>query len=425
LANNPKGATFYIDDIQYNLGPTAQKARLNSPHFIQSYVTLPYQLGSSVENAIGNFDYYLRNCAFTYDNAVAILAFLADGSKDSLRRAQIIGDAFLFAAAHDRSYTNGQVRSAYAAGNISVPPGWFVNGMTNTISVPGFFNYATQSFDEVNTQDIDVGDNAWTMIALLALYQKTNVSEYLNEALAIGNYLGQFRSTNGLYPGFLGGITDAESTNSTPRSYASTEHNLDIHAAFTQAYIITGNPSWSEGAAFAESFAESMWSESNGCYLAGTTGPASVNTSVFPLDVNSWNILSRTNVLSLHPQLLSNIIYLFACTNDGFSGFGFNTNKDGVWFEGTGQMCVADAFSGEPSLADSLAQTLIHAQQMPRPIGDGWGLVSASHDQLPTGFNNDYDANYYNRRMHIGATSWMIFTLLYYNPYYQTVAIFK
>jgi hypothetical protein len=48
------------------------------------------------------------------------------------------------------------------------------------------------------------------------------------------------------------------------------------------------------------------------------------------------------------------------------------------------------------------------------------GLVAASHDGVTTGFNNDYGPNYYYRRMHVGATSWLIFAQLGFNPYYQT-----
>jgi hypothetical protein len=432
LTNNPDGAVFYLDDIQYNLNPGTLERRLNEPHFIRSYVTLPIQPGTPESAGTEDFDYDLRNSAFTYDNALAILAFLADGTADSLRRANILGQAFLFAMNNDRYYTNGQVRSAYAAGDIAVPPGWTVNGKTNTVAIPGFYDYSSNSFDEVESADIDTGNNAWTMIALLDLYEKTQhtvykkqSTNYLNAAIRLGNYINTFRSDSGLYQGFLGGITDAESTNTSRRMYASTEHNLDINAAFTQMYSATGDPTWSDGAAHAQSFVESMWDDALGCYLAGTTSPGVLNlvAGELPLDVQSWNVLSRTNVLALHPGLLTNALNEFGCTVDGFTGFDFNTNRDGVWFEGTGQMCVAYAFSGQPEsqeMAKTLAATLSHAQQMPPPFGDGLGLVAASHDALATGFNNDYGPNYYYRRMHLAATSWLIFAQLGYNPYYQT-----
>jgi hypothetical protein len=381
-AHNPNGAVFYLDDIQYNLNPGALNRRLNLPRFIRSYVTRPFQPGSPEEENTADFDYDLRDTAFTYDNAVALLAFLADGSPDSLRRARLLGDAFVFAASHDRTYTDGRVRSAYACGDISVPPGWLVNGKTNTVAIPGFWDVSSNAFYEVNNEDIDTGDNTWTMIALLALYEHTQDASYLNAAAALGNFVQTFRSDSGLYQGFLGGISNAETTNASPRTYASTEHNLDINAAFARMFDLTGDSVWSDGAAHAESFVESMWDSTNGCYLAGTTSPDVRNTlpGELPLDTQSWNVLSRTNVLALHPQLLSDADLIFGCTFDGFTGYDFNDDRDGVWFEGTGQMSVAYAVAGDPQKAATLAHTLSNAQQMPPPVGNGLGIVAASHD---------------------------------------------
>jgi hypothetical protein len=420
--HNPTGAVFYLDDIQYNLKPGAQETRLNQPHFIRSYVTLPLQPGTPEENSTGNFDYDLRDTAFTYDNAVAILAFLANGSEDSLRRAQIIGDAFLYATTHDRYYTNGQVRSAYASGDIAVPPGWLVNGKTGTVAIPGFFDVSSNAFYEVNNEDIDTGDNAWTMIALLALYEKTHNSSYLAAATAIGDYIQTFRADSGSYQGFLGGISNAETPDATPRVYASTEHNLDIYAAFTQMYKATGDSSWNNGVAHAQQFIEAMFDATNGCYLTGTISPNMRNDlpDELPLDVQAWSVLSLTNALVLHPLLLSNAVVNLGCSFDGFTGFDFNDDKDGVWFEGTAQMCVAYATAGQTEMANTLAHTLSDAQQMPAPFGDGYGLVAASHDGVTTGFSTVYGPNYYYRRMHVGATSWRVFAERGFNPYYQT-----
>jgi hypothetical protein len=71
-------------------------------------------------------------------------------------------------------------------------------------------------------------------------------------------------------------------------------------------------------------------------------------------------------------------------------------------------------------MATTLAHTLGNAQQMPAPFGDGLGLVAASHDGVTTGFSTAYGPNCYYRRMHIGATAWLIFAQLGFNPYYQT-----
>lgn len=388
-------------------------------------MTRPFQPGTPEAESTGDFDYDLRDAAFTYDNAVALLAFLADGSSDSMRRARLLGDAFLYATGHHRYYTDGRDRSAYACGDISVPPGWMVNGKMNTVAIPGFFDVSSNAFFEVNNIDIDTGDNAWTMIALLALYEKTLDTNYLNAATVIGNFINQFRSDSALYQGFLGGISNAETPNPSPRTYASTEHNLDIHAAFERMFEITGDSAWSDGAQHAQLFVEAMWDDTDGCYLAGTISPDVRNelTNELPLDTQSWSILSLTNALVLHPQLLDDAEALLGCSSNGFTGFDFNNDKDGVWFEGTAQMCVAYAVAGRPQMSATLAETLGNAQQMPPPVGNGLGMVAASHNGLTTGFSTEFGPNYYNCRLHIGATAWNIFAQLGFNPYYQTFIV--
>jgi hypothetical protein len=190
-------------------------------------------------------------------------------------------------------------------------------------------------------------------------------------------------------------------------------------------FAISGDPTWSDGAEHAQLFVEQMWDGSN--YLAGTTSPAARNNlpDQLPLDTQAWNVLSRTNVLALHPQLFSNAEARFGCAFDGFTGYDFNNDKDGVWFEGTGQMCVAYAVAGQSQMAESLAHTLGNAQQMPAPVGNGLGMLAASHNGVTTGFSTVFGSNYYNCRLHVGATAWNIFAQLGFNPYYQTFVVEK
>ncbi len=75
---DPKGATFYLDDIRYT------QSRLKALRFLVSYSTFPVP---------GNtFDYILQNVAFTYDNSVTLLALLAQGTKHARRRARRLAD---------------------------------------------------------------------------------------------------------------------------------------------------------------------------------------------------------------------------------------------------------------------------------------------------------------------------------------------
>jgi hypothetical protein len=250
--------TFYIDDIQYDLGATARTKRLNQPRFLRSFTTQPRQPDPFDAQPDGDIDVVFRNLAFTYDNALAALAFLAEGSPDGTRRARLIGDAFVYALGHDRTFSdnvacgspmnpltvNGaRLRSAYAAGDVSVAPGWLANGRANTVPASGFFWDATASFYEVEQESIDAGNNAWAMIALLSLYQRTTNGTYLDAACKIGNFLHACRVDAGTYRGFRGGVLNPEGT-PTLRPYASSEHNLDIYAAFRTMYRLTGVAQW-------------------------------------------------------------------------------------------------------------------------------------------------------------------------------------
>jgi hypothetical protein len=418
-AQNQSDATFYVDDIEYRLSSSAQTQRLNLPRFVRSYRTLPVQPDFFNSTPEVDFDLVLRSVAYTYDNALAVLAFLADGSADSLGRAKLIGDAFVRAAQHDRTYTDGRFRTAYMPGDIALPPGWLVYGMKGTVPVPGFYLENPQRYYEVENIDVDTGNNAWAMIALLALYNQFGDTNYLAAAENAGKFIDTMRTNAMTFPGFLGGISGAETATPTVRPYKSTEHNLDIYAAFSTLYGITGQTQWLSGALLASNFVELMWETNRGCYLAGTTGdsPDSRNQSVgqLPLDTQTWTILSIPGTLARHPDLFAALEQYHRNQHDGFDGEDFNDDMDGVWFEGTGQTAVDYASVGNSVRMDQLRATLQAAQQIPPPYGDGMGMPAASHDGVSSGFSFSLF-----RRPHVGATSWNLFAQKGFNPFYQT-----
>lgn len=415
-AVNTGGAEFYLDDIQYELNASRLAQRLNEPRLLRSFDTAPFQMQPQPVN---DFDLVLRNSAFVYDNAVALLAFLADGSADSLRRARLIGDALVYASQHDRAYIDGRLRNNYSAGDISLPPGWAPNGRTGTVPVSGFYDEAQKSFIEIEQSSIDTGNNTWAVIALLALYRQSSNPSYLLTARALGNFIHTFRNEAGTYKGFQGGLDNyPETPMVTRRVYGSTEHNLDIYAAFTRLSQITGESQWQSDAEHARQFVEAMWDSQKGCYLAGTTNPDTRNqfADQLPLDVQAWSTLALPTTLTLHPQVLQCAEDNHRNTNAGFSGFDFNNDKDGIWFEGTSQMATAYAFAVRSASVMALREELSRAQQT-LPFGSSGGLAAASREGLSTGFDFRYFV-----RQHIGATAWNVFAQLGHNPFYQTTA---
>jgi hypothetical protein len=434
-AHNPSGAVFFLDDIQYNLSSSAKKQRLAQPRFIRSFTTLPLQPDPFDAVQDGDIDFVLRNLAFTYDNALAVLAFLGNGSTDSVRRARLIGDAFVYALAHDRTYNDTHVcggaavnplshngarlRTAYSAGDLALPPGWTPKGRVGTVPIPGFYAEATKTFYEVEQQAMDAGNNLWAVIALSALYQRTGAPGYLDAACRIGQFVESFKATSGLYRGFTGG---AETPELTPalRPWASTEHNLDANAAYTRLFELTGSARWQGDALHARQFVEAMWDAGRGCYLAGTSNPSTRNTTAgqLPLDVQAWSLLALPAPLP-HAGALDCAELNHVTASDGFTGADFNEDQDGVWFEGTGQLAVAEARAGRTGMADDLRVELRRAQQT-KPFGDRRGLASSSHDGLSTGFlTAGGDVFKYFRRLHVGATAWNVFAQLNLNPYYS------
>lgn len=410
-AQNPQGAIFFLDDIEYELSPAARRSRLEQPRFLRSFRTLPFQV---LPAPVSDFDHVVRNAAHTYDNALALLAFLADGSPDSLRRARLIGDALVYAIEHDRTFEDGRVRDAYAAGDIALPPGWLPNGESGAVSLPGFYDEGQQRFYEIEQGGVSTGNNAWAMLALLALHRRTGAGKYLEAARGLGEFIRQFRSNEGTYRGFRGGIDEPEGASPRPRPWASTEHNLDVFAAFTTLRVLGGDASWKADAGHARRFVVAMWDSERRCNLTGTTDPEARNNQPgqLPADVQAWAVLAIPRAQSLHSDLLACAERNHRTSDLGFSGFDFNEDRDGVWFEGTAHLAVAYALAGRETSAEELRRVLRRVQATPF-LSDGQGIPAASHDGLSTGFGF-----LFHRRLHVGATAWNVFAQLRFNPFY-------
>ena len=396
-SQNPGGAVFFLDSIDYVLSPEARAHRLNQPRFLASYVTAPRQPDPFDGDTSDDIDLVFRNMAFSYDNALAILAFLAEGSPDSMRRARLLGDAFLYAMDHDRTYHRGEIRTGYAAGDLALPPGWTPNGHPGTVAIPGFYYEPTQEFFETGQEALDTGNNAWVMVALLALDRATGGADYLTGAGRIAKVVEGFQQTSGTFRGYTGGIDAPESSAPRKRPWTSAEHNLDLHAAFRDLFEATGDSVWLERAAHASALVESLWDPELGCYRAGTLDPETLNTvpGQLPVDVQAWSVLALLE--DRKPGVLGCVETHHRTTDQGFSGVDFNDDRDGVWFEGSGQLATAYATAGMDADALVVRRELRRAQATP-PFGEQGGLAASSRDGLTTGFGF-----LYFRRRHVGA----------------------
>ncbi len=388
--NENRNISFFIDEISIN------RPRPDDLRFLRSFETLP-TLTDSVDVA-------MRNVAYTYDNALALLAYLARGDADDLRRARILADSFVYAANHDRFHNDGRLRNAYSGGDLMVPPGWEPNGRIGTVRAPGYWLCSDNSWVEVESGlSSNMGNIAWVMIALAAAGQQFNTSDYLDAAIGLGEWVEtNCRDERGA-GGYSAGIRET-AEDQFALKYKSTEHNLDVNVAFWRLYAITKDAVWRERALHAKSFVESMWDEREGKFHTGTDNSGiTINEEVVPLDVQALSILTLRNEESLYIRALKYAELHHRVNN----GFDFNRDKDGIWYEGTAQMAAAYQQVGQQEKANDLF-VLIEAAQT-----STGSIPSASIDELTTGFGG-----YYYKRGHVGATAWYVLAKLGTNPFW-------
>ena len=92
------------------------EAFLNSiakAYSFQSLMMDAYATGATVRLAQSYSDEALGATAFTYDNAVAIHAYLARGTADDVVRAQILGSGLLYAQANNFPFADGRFAQGY------------------------------------------------------------------------------------------------------------------------------------------------------------------------------------------------------------------------------------------------------------------------------------------------------------------------
>jgi hypothetical protein len=384
VENDGKPIRFYLDDISYD------KPRLDEPRLLQSYRTIAPGLA---------VDQVMRNAAYVYDNALALMAFIARGDK---ARSALLADALVYAQTHDRYYADGRLRNAYQAGDLASPPGWAPNGRAGAARMPGWTTALGEWVESDGFAGTSTGNIAWAMMALLRYYQKWGGSAYLGAAKKMGLWVEiNLRDTRGA-GGYMGGFQGFE-PGPVKQTWKSTEHNIDLLSAFKALYKATGNAAWSERAARAKKFVMAMWDAAEGKFWTGTDADGvTINKAVLPLDIQAWGFLALG---SAKPDLEAALDYADDHLRAG-DGFDYNDDLDGVWYEGSAQMALAFRRDGRVADADDLLTFLQSAQ------GDDGALPAADIDGLTTGFGWEYF-----HRNHVGATAWLALAQRNYNPF--------
>ena len=315
--------------------------------------------------------------ASVYDNALVIDAYLAEGTAGGVARAETIGRAMLYLQAHEPAH-DGRLHNAYA---------------------PAPLDHANdvQATDPASS----TGTLAWAGQALAQLYAATRIRAYLRGAIALGDWIqSQCRDGRGA-GGYAGGDTAA----GAKIKWKSTEHNIDVYAFFRLLARETGNPVWSQRAAWARRFVVSMWNPAQGRFYLGTTDDGVTRDDTAQVeDVNSWSYLALQD-----PAYAASVgwdVSNLSVPAAGYRGVSYCTgDRTGVWFEGTAH--VADALQlrdqpGDSARAASYLEDITYAQAH-GPNADGLGIMAASHDTL-----SDCQGGYLYASLHTGTTAWYI-----------------
>jgi len=304
--------------------------------------------------------------AWTYDQAVGIIALLAVGDVEAATRC---ADAML--RLRDAKYR------AWADG------------------------YDSASL-EVKAKPIAVGPNAWMGLALLKLFQTTKDQRYLSAAAEVGEFIlkQQVRLTDPRNGSIPGGYDQS----GHPFKWTSTEHNADSVAFLATLAEATGQERYCNAAIkTAEWLHREMWDAEAGCYHPGYSNNEKPIISEFPerLDSQTWTILalhaaSQTKCGKEIPNLMYNGLswidqYLCTVSYEGRKLVGFSKITLGsrttlsFWAEGTAGYTLAARLIGHNR--ENVKPTLDSLRRLQRPNGSVPYSVGVSFPEVTKQFS--------------------------------------
>jgi hypothetical protein len=338
--------------------------------------------------------------AYIYDDAVMIIALLKRGTSEDVSRAEIMGNAIVYAQQHD-PIGDGRVRDQY-----HTDP--FIES-SDKVNIDGGSDEGEGS---------DTGNMAWTGLALIQLYHATNDVSFLNAATSLGNFIQNNDYATSGAGGYTGGINYKYKT----ITYKSTEHQIDLYGFFSMMEQATGDSAtWGSYAQHALTELLALWNSSGGYYWIGTdNNGVTINKTGDPTpeDVNTWSYLSTE--LADHEQSIDWVNKTLQITSGTFKGVAFDTGDiklgkccTGVWFEGTAHTAAALKLRNLPG-DDTLASSYISDIEYAQTNGlnsNGLGINAASIN----GLEADFDKYYAD--LHVGATAWYGLAALGGNPF--------
>ncbi|GGJ88496.1 hypothetical protein GCM10010123_17620 [Pilimelia anulata] len=390
--------------------------------------TGPIRLPQSYADELG-----LYTTGFTYDAALAALAYLADGRPGSVDRAGRLARALVWAQQNDPHHSDGRLRQAYAVGpytrNGVEQPYGLVRG-DGTANVGGPFGFVGSG----------TGELAWAGIALCAAYQRIGDAALRAAAVRLARWIVNTCRVPG---GFLDGLDRG----GRPVRYLGTARHAVLAAFFDHLETATDDHEWHRHKVHANRFARSMFSADRGGFRAGRPVDADEpDRGHFVLESQTLGYLGlpehrhrdaldlvdrrlivedtagrRNSALRGAQRFVGTTISTLSRTvdeNTPIEGGTVRPDRYGVWLEGTAQYAVALHAAGDRAGTREQLDTLEAAQEQlgvdqhvgDRPIAGG-GLVAAT-SPLHVGY---LDSGYYPY-LHVAATSWYVLALTGHNP---------
>ncbi|WP_145134910.1 hypothetical protein [Roseomonas gilardii] len=382
-AAGAEGDGFFQEAAPALLAPIRAAAQaLGGPGLLKSYVT----------DGGEAFDRSHAEVAYTYDNAVAGLALLAAGE---LALAACLAEGLRLAQSQDRFWADGRLRNAYAAGRqvpdapaSARPPGWWDATSGRWIED----GYAAGSAS---------GPAAFAMLLWTALAAAPGHAAFRAAAERAGDWVERDCAAP---RGFTGGTLGHE-PQPERQAWLSTEQNLDLAVAFARL-------GRHDAAAKAAGFVRGLWRPAEGRFAAGLTPQGEVNEDS-AVDANLWPLLAFRE-----PRFAPALDWVLArhglpagAPARELEGLDFNTDRDGIWLEGTAQAALLLRRQGDAALAERFLRTVLRERD-----AAGW-VRAATVPWLTTGFYNGEIPFLYPRRGHLAANGWAVLAALDVSPF--------
>jgi hypothetical protein len=378
--------------------------------------------------------------AFSYDAALAVLAYLADERAESDDRARLIGQSLIYAQQHDPQFSDGRIRQAYnvgpyVRGGVEEPYGLVLpSGTVNVGGAYGFLGSGT-------------GECAWVGLALCALHRRTADGRAIGGALRLGEWI----MNNCRSPGPLGGFSAGFDRRGDRMGWVSTGQNADLSALFGELTALTGERSWLRQRDEAARFVASMWDPVAQRFHSGSVDGITVERTAVLLEsqTHSWlalgdldqagclDVADRQLTVTDHPDRPNSAL----TGEQTFTGVTVSSQSrtvdpdtpiepglpapdpDAVWLEGTAQYAIALHHSALGALEYyRRMQTLLAAQVT---LGEGQtvagqplpadGALLAATSPLHAGY---VDSGYFPVA-HVAATAWYVLATTGTNPLRQ------